>query len=195
MSFRITTSVLGGTGIEFTAETVQETVIQLGFFQSLPRDCPFEGCGAPLAFMDYPAKSADHGLIHYYGMRCLNTAEPHSTNFGEYKDKSKGFFYKGDNEWKVSQVGQKRREDNDYAGPANSSQTNAGASSDPVAAGKLLFENGKVSKTENGYKVGSFEVVRENNMPVCKPPCPDFKNTQKCAHVEAALAFKKANDF
>lgn len=192
--YKATANILGHTQVTVEGEGVMDIIKQLGFFQTLPRECPI--CSAPLAFFDYPATLRDHSKVRYYGLRCSNTEEAHSLNFGEYKDKS-GLFYKGDDKWAKCLVGLNREDDDrgDYAGPANSSQTHAGASSDPVAAGKLLFENGKVSKTENGYKVGSFEVVRENNMPVCRPPCPDFKNTQKCAHVEAALAFKKANDF
>lgn len=76
---------------------VKTLIKDAAFFSELPSQCPL--CQSTVHFTHRTAQEFD-----YYGLRCTGNT-PHETTFGEYKDSTRGFFYKSGS-WAAAFAGQ-----------------------------------------------------------------------------------------
>jgi hypothetical protein len=84
--------------VEVERNDSKELIVQASFWSSLPDAC--QVCGATLELFHRETSNGDD----YYGMKCTGEP-PHQSNFGIYKDKNKGLFYKGERSWEDWIVG------------------------------------------------------------------------------------------
>lgn len=78
----------------FSAEDLRDTIKEIAFLHQLPKQCPVQGCGAPLHFF-YRSPQGNE----YYGLAC-DGSPAHEVNFGIHKE-GRGLFYKGDDKFEL----------------------------------------------------------------------------------------------
>jgi hypothetical protein len=103
MSQKLIIGIAPNITIEIDGNNAKEIIVQAAFWNSLPHECPL--CNAPVQLFHRDPQDND-----YYGLKCTGE-RPHQTNFGIYKELSKGLFYKGDKSWTDWIVGRDADED------------------------------------------------------------------------------------
>lgn len=97
------------TTIEIESTDTKDLIKRAAMWSAVPEACPL--CGAEIIFTYRTPQS-----FEFFGLRCLGQT-PHSVNFGEYKDASKGMYYK--NDWGTDQGGSAQAEEGEpQRGPA-----------------------------------------------------------------------------
>lgn len=96
---------------------VKELIRQAAFWSEIPKHCPV--CQSDLILTHRSPQGNE-----YYGLKCLG-AVPHEVNFGEFKDKARGLYYKPNEHWKVA-YGHRGDDDQQaaHSGPPVSSAPN-----------------------------------------------------------------------
>jgi hypothetical protein len=91
-------TIMLGPNIKVNLESpdLQQLIKDAAFWSELPQVCPL--CRASVVLFYRNPKGND-----YYGLRCVGP-QTHETNFGQFKETAKGFYYKGASSWKESIV-------------------------------------------------------------------------------------------
>lgn len=91
MTQKLIIGIAPAVSVEIESDNVKDIIERASFWGCLPPQCPL--CQAEVSFFyRTPQDNA------YWGMQC-NGEKTHQTNFGVFKDLTKGLYYKGDGSW------------------------------------------------------------------------------------------------
>lgn len=103
---KLTIGIAPNMSIEIESDDMREIIERANFWSQLPDKCPKCGEGV-VYFYKTPKDNA------YWGLICTGTPA-HESNFGVYKDLSRGFYYKGEESWTTA-YGYQEQGGQDYA--------------------------------------------------------------------------------
>lgn len=93
---KLTITIGPAVTVELESPDLAQLIKDAAFWSELPQACPL--CRANVVFFYRNPKGND-----YFGLHCIGP-KAHETNFGQFKETAKGFYYKGASSWKESQV-------------------------------------------------------------------------------------------
>lgn len=134
--------------IDVEADTAQELITELAFFNEWPVTCPL--CDSALTITHRRPKG-----FEYYGLRCVGPI-PHECTFGEHKNENGGGLYYKRDAWQEAPRGRSQDDDYDQSDPEPNRQQRA-------------MQNGERA---GGY--GGQTGARQSNPPppTADGPCP-----------------------